>query len=316
MRILYIYKCYFQRRKIYGQIMKKLGHHVVFLEKRHKTAFNSISINEIKKAKPDLIWFLSPFYVKNNPIAMEYIKLKRIPTTFYHGVGCRFPYTDWIDVWKQFTIVFSVPYDLHMYLIKNGVNSYHMPFGFHPTQYFKCIKFKKYNASFAGTIASGVDPKKDDRCRYLNSLRKHEKIVAYSKTFRNKLHKNIIVKGCKTHKQQRSAYAQSKINLDLLFFSGGCSFYKKKYHFRNRFFEIPATCNFMLTLRCPEFLNIFDEDTVGYYDDNLESFRESVDRYLRDDKIRKKMTKRAYKLVYEKHTFYHRFKEMFKIIES
>ena len=172
MRILYIYHDYFQRRKEYGRIMKKLGHDVVFLEKKHKQDKNQITVKEIKEANADLIWFFTPFYVKYNPIAMEYIRLKNIPTVFYHGISGRFPYTDWLDVWKQFTFAFPVAYDLHEYLVQNGINSHYMPFGFHPSQYFKCIKQKEYNVSFAGTIDPKVISKKDDRCRYINSLYK------------------------------------------------------------------------------------------------------------------------------------------------
>jgi len=316
MRILYIYKDYFGRRKLYGQYLKQCGHKVIFLEKKHKTEKNQIKIEEIKKAKPDLIWFLSPYYVKYNPIAMEYIHSKNIPITFYHGVGGRFPYTDWLDVWKQFTIAFPVAYDLHEYFIENNINSYHIPFGFHPNQYFRCIKPKKYNISFAGTVVPSVNGKEDQRCIYLNSLRKYKKVAAFGESFKNKLEKNIIIRKCKSHEEQRNAYALTKINLELPFFSAPCDFMKDKYHFRNRFFEIPATGNFLLSLKTKEFLEIFDEDTIGYYDNNVESLKSSVDKYLKDKKIRNKMTEKAYKLVHQKHTFLHRFKKMSKILKQ
>jgi len=316
MRILYIYKDYFGRRKLYGKYLEECGHKVIYLEKKHKTIKNQISIKEIKKTNPDLIWFLSPFYVKYNPIVMEYINSKKIPITFYHGVGGRFPYTEWIDVWKQFTVAFPVAYDLHEYFIKNGINSYHMPFGFHPNQYFKCVNNQKYNVSFAGTVCKNIDVKKDYRCIYLNSLKEYKKICVFGESFKNKLNKNIIIKKCKTHKEQREAYSITKINLELPFFSDSCDFMKDKYHFRNRFFEIPATGNFLLSLKTKEFLNIFGEDTIGYYDNNIESFKESIDKYLKDKILRKKMTKKAYKLVHQKHTFLHRFQEMSNIIKK
>jgi hypothetical protein len=316
MRILYIYKDYFGRRKLYGKYLSQCGHKVIYLEKKHKGIKNQITINEIKKAAPDLIWFLSPYYVKYNPIVMEYIHSKKIPITFYHGVGGRFPYTDWADVWKQFAIAFPVAYDLHEYFLENGINSYYMPFGFHPNQYFKCIKNKKYNVSFAGTIALKLSSKKDYRCIYLNSLKNKDKVCAFGTSFKGRLDKRIIIKECKTHAEQRNAYAISKINLELPFFSAPCKFMKDKFHFRNRFFEIPATGNFLLSLRTDEFLKIFPEDVIGYYDNNIESFKESVNRYLRDKDERKRKAKKAYKLVHEKHTFLHRFKEMSKIINA
>ncbi len=316
MRILYVYKDYFGRRKLYGKYLTQCGHTVIYLEKKHKRDKNQITIDEIKKAKPDLIWFLSPFYVKYNPVVMDYIRSKGISTTFYHGVGGRFPYTDWLDVWKQFTIIFSVAYDLHKYLLNNDINSHYMPFGFHPNQYFKYVKKKKYNISFAGTVVQSVNPKKDYRCKYLNSLNNYKKVCAFGDSFKNKLDQKIKIEKCTTHAEQRNAYAITKINLELPFFSAPCEFMKNKFHFRNRFFEIPATGNFLLSLRTNEFLNIFGEDTVGYYDNNIESFKESVDKYLKDKSLRNKMAKKSYKLVHEKHTFLHRFKEMSKIINE
>jgi spore maturation protein CgeB len=142
--------------------------------------------------------------------------------------------------------------------------------------------------------------------------------IVYGGGFKGKVGE-IPVKSYKGHKQQRNVYGITKINLDLPFFNTPHSFYKegdKKYHIKNRFFEIPATGNFLLTVRCPEFLEIFGEDCVGYYDDSIESLQENVKKYLKDKDIRKKMSKKAYKLVNEKHTYLHRFKDMFKIIEK
>jgi len=121
---------------------------------------------------------------------------------------------------------------------------------------------------------------------------------------------------CKSHQQQRNAYAITKVNLELPFFSAPCDKMRNRYHFKNRFFEIPATGNFLLSLRTNEFLEIFPEDTVGYYDDNIGSFKESVDKYLKDKKLRRKMAEKSYRLVHDKHTFLHRFKKMSKIIKQ
>jgi spore maturation protein CgeB len=316
MKILYIYQDYFGRRKLYGKCLERCGHKVIYIEKKHKTVKNQIKIEEIKKYNVDLIWFLTPYYVKYNPIVMDYIKSKKIPITFYHGVGGRFPYTDWINVWKQFTIAFPVAYDLHEYFINNKICSYYIPFGFHPNQYFKCINNKKYDVGFAGTIDKKANSKEDNRCIYLNSLKEYKRIVAFGTSFKNKLDKRIIIKKCKSHKEQKEAYSITKINLELPFFSCPCSFMKDKYHFRNRFFEIPATGNFLLSLRTKEFMEIFDEDTIGYYDNNIESFKESVNYYLKNKQLRKEMSKKAYKLVYQKHTFLHRFKQMSQILQK
>jgi len=189
-----------------------------------------------------------------------------------------------------------------------------MPFGFHPDQYYKTSSSKKYDISFCGTALIRDSFKNDKRAKYLRSLEKYN-IRVFGDSFKDKVNK-ITVKSYKTHNEQRKVYGKSKINLDLPFFHTKPVFYKDKYHIKNRLFEVPATGNFLLTTRCDEFLNIFDEDTIGYYDDNIESLKENVDKYLKDEKLRNKMVEKAYKLVHEKHTFYHRFKEMFKIIKK
>ena len=109
---------------------------------------------------------------------------------------------------------------------------------------------------------------------------------------------------------------QTKVNLDLPFYSGVHEFYKNKYHLKNRFFEIPATGNFMLTLRYPETELFYDESHVGFYDPNVDSLKEEVSRYLKDKKLREKKALNAYNLVHSKHTYKHRFEEMFRILSS
>ena len=138
-------------------------------------------------------------------------------------------------------------------------------------------------------------------------------LVVYGSRFNGKL-KGISIKNYTKHEQQRKVYGQTTVNLDLPFFSSGHSFYGGGAHIKNRFFEIPATGNFLLTLRCPEFLLTYDESMVGYYDDNIESLNQEVDRYLKDNKLRKQKTVKAYNYVWEEHQFKHRFKKMFNIL--
>jgi spore maturation protein CgeB len=188
-----------------------------------------------------------------------------------------------------------------------------MPLGFYPDQYFKSISVnKKYDITFMGASLTKVSLINDLRVKYLQSLRKFN-IVVFGETFKNKL-KNIRIIPYKGHTIERIVYGSSKINLDLPFVNYNHIFYKEQIHFKNRFFEIPATGNFLLTCRCPEFMEIFPEDVVGYYDFNIESLKENIKKYLRDEKNRKTMAKKAYNIVYQKHTFLHRFKEMFNII--
>ena len=314
MKILYVYKDYMGRRKDYGKMIEICGHQVIYLEKREKERKNILTEKEIKKYKPDLVWFQNPYYIYNNLETIEYIKSKNIITVIYNTYLPKSPYVNDIDIWKNIDFLFIHNKEFNEFLINCGLNSYYMPLGFYPSQYYKIINKKKYNVSFCGTALERDDIDKDKRAKYIRALKKYN-ICVFGKSFKGKVDK-IPVYFYKTHDQQREIYSKTIINLDLPFFHSVPSFYSKKYHIKNRFFEIPATGNFLLTVRFPEFLDIFDEDTVGYYDDSIESLKESVKRYLKDDKLRKKMARKAYRLVRQKHTYLHRFKEMFKIIEG
>ena len=316
MRILYIYRDYFIRRKFYGREMEKCGYKVAYLEAKSKKKKNTLSVKDIKRSNPGLVWFLNPFYVKNNPIALEYIKSKKIPIVVYSTYNPQEPYDseEWMKTWGQIDFFFVQNKEFHKFLKKKGFNSYYMPLAFHSTQYYRMVNKRRHDVSFCGAISLRANPEIDPRVIFAKSLSEFN-IVVYGESFKDKLGV-IPVYSYKTHREQRLIYSQTKINLDLPFFSICHSFYDNKFHFKNRFFEIPATGNFLLTCRCPEFLDIFDEGIVGYYDDNIESLKENVNKYLKDKKLRRQMTERAYKLVHAKHTFKHRFKEMFKIIEK
>jgi len=294
--------------------MESLGHKVYFLEIKNKKTKNNISVKDIKKQSIDAVWFYSPFYIKNNPEVVNYILSKKILLILYGQYNPQIPYPEWIDVWKKPNFLFVQNKEFNDYLRSKNLNSYYIPFGFHQDQYYKTIKEKKYDVSFAGTSLPRDSIKKDKRSVFLRSLEGYN-IRVFGSTFKDRVG-NIKVKSYKDHKQQRDIYGKTKINLDVPFFHTKPDFYKNKIHIKNRLFEVPATGNFLLTLRCPEFLNIFPEDAIGYYEDNIESLKENVDKYLKDEKLRIKMARKAYKLVYEKHTFVHRFKEMFKILRN
>ena len=302
------------RRKKYGNIMQQLGHDVEFLELKNKKKENQITIKKIKKYNVDIVWFYSPFYIKYNKEVIDYLKNKKISIVLYGQYNPQVPYPEWIDVWNKIDVLFVQNNEFNRYLKNQGINSYYIPFGFHPDQYYKTLGNKKYDISFCGTSLIRDSVKNDKRSRYIRSLKKYN-ICVFGKSFKNRIG-SIPVKSYKTHSEQRKIYGQTKINLDVPFFHSYPLFYRNKYHIKNRLFEVPATYNFLLTTRCSEFLNIFDEDTIGYYDDNIESLKYNVAKYIKDKQLRKKMTKKAYKLLLEKHTFKHRFEDMFKILES
>jgi len=305
------------RRKDYGRMMEMLGHKVKYLEILEKKIKNQVHISHIKKYKPDLVWAYTPAYIQYNVISnetMDYMKKKGIPLVMYNTYFPDFPYTETLDVWKKIDYLFIHDKEMHNFLKANNLNSHYMPLAFYPEQYYKTSSSKKYDVSFMGRALTFLPPSKDKRSHYLNSLKNHN-IRVFGAGFKGRLN-GIKHKKYRGHEIQRTVYGQTKINLDLPFVNHRCSFYENKIHWKNRTFEIPATGNFLLTLKDEQFLEVFGEDTIGYYDNNIESFKDSVKKYLKEKDLRKKMAAKAYKLVHEKHTFLHRFKEMFKIIDS
>ena len=245
-----------------------------------------------------------PFYIKEN----------KIPIVLYGTFSVSIPYPEWLKVWKKIDFLFPINKEMSGWLVSQGLNSHHMPLGFYPSQYYRSNSSNKIDISFMGRCQTLSSFENDKRARYLQSLRGLN-ITVYGAAFNDRL-KGIKIKSYRGHDRQRNVYGKTKINLDFPFINGESPFYKNKYHFKNRFFEIPATGNFLLTVRCPEFLEVFDEDTVGYYDDSIGSLKENIKKYLKDKKKRKEMAKRAYEIAHQKHTYLHRFKEMFKIIEG
>ena len=317
MKILYIYRDYKGRRKKYGEMMERCGHKVKYLKILEKKIKNQVNIKDIKKYSPDIVWIYTPYYVSRKVIsddAINYIKSKKIYLAMYATIDPEVPYIDELKVWKKIDFLFVQYKPLSDFLRKNNLNAHYIPLGFYPDQYYKIINKKKYDVTFMGTSQSYSPPSKDERAKFMQSLSgcKYTTVV-FGESFKGRVN-GIPVKSFKGHNIQRLVFSQSKINLDLPVINYKHSFYKNKYHLKNRSFEIPATGNFLLTLKCSEYLNLFPEDTVGYYDNNIESFKENIDKYLKDKNIRKKMAERAYKLVHEKHTYLHRFKDMFKII--
>ena len=320
MKILYIYRDYMGRRKKYGEMMELCGHKVHYLKILEKKVKNQVFPRHIKKYSPDIVWIYTPYYISHKVISdetLDYLKTKGIPIAMYSSVDPETPYINVLDVWKKIDYLFIHYRPFCDFLRKNKLNAYYSPLGFYKDQYYKTISNKKYDISFMGTPQTQKKGNKirDKRSEYLQSISNH-KIAVYGNGFRGKLN-NIPVYPFRGHDIQREVYSKTKINLDLPFLCAKKKihpFYKGQIHFKNRFFEVPATGNFLLTVRCPEFLEVFPEDCVGYYDDNIESLKENVKKYLKDKELRKKMAKKAYKLVREKHTYLHRLQEIFRII--
>jgi len=315
MRILYIYRDYKGRRKMYGNMMEKCGHTVKYLRILEKKIKNQVNVIDIKRYNPDLVWILTPFYVHYKVLSNEtidYLKRKSIPIAMYCTYIPDFPYSDMMETWGKIDYLFLQDKDMADFLRNKGLNSHYFPLAFYPEQYTKIKKTKKYDVTFMGNALTYLPVSKDKRTRYLQSLKKYN-IKVYGEAFITRL-KGIRTESYRGHDIQKTVYAQTRINLDIPFVNCKHDYYLDLIHWKNRSFEVPATGNFLLTIKEPQTLELFGDDTVGFYDKNIESLKENINKYLKDINSRKSMAKKAYKLVHEKHTFLHRFKGMFKII--
>jgi len=313
MHILYIYHSYRNRSRRYDINMSKLGHKVSCIKVNGKSRPNQVHKGMIKKYDPDIVWVLSPFYIKNEVVsreAIEIIKQRSIPLVICSTFNTQIAYNEMNSVWKVFDFFFVRNKEFCDYLKDVGVNAYYVPIGFYPSQYYPIKRDKIMKISFAGSPQTTVPAKKDKRVLCLKALDCFN-IKVFGKAF---VKRGVAASSYGSHSRENEIYAQSKINLDLPFVNSSLEFYKNKYHIKNRFFEIPASGNFMSTVRCEEFLNIFDETMVGYFDDSIESMKETVAKYLKDEKEREQMAAKAYKEVINNHTQDHRFKQMLKII--
>ncbi|KKM16431.1 hypothetical protein LCGC14_1685880, partial [marine sediment metagenome] len=254
MRILYVYRDYKGRRKKYGKMMEICGHKVKYLRILEKKIKNQVNKKDILKYKPEILWLYTPHYMSYKVVsdeAIDYCKSHKIPVVIYSTV---LPDSHWAEqlwFWKKFDFAFIHYKKLFEYLKQNGVNAFYSPLGFYPDQFSKTTSSsKKWDVSFMGTAQTYVSSFVDKRAKYLSSLKEY-KVGVYGESFNGRV--NIKVHPFRGHEIQRNIYGKTKINLDLPFVNYKHSLYENQYHFKNRFFEVPATGNFLLTVRCPEF---------------------------------------------------------------
>lgn len=315
MKVLYIHHEYRNRRARYADEMRKLGHEVLTITVKGKTVPSQIAYKHIKKRNPDLIFLLSPFYISKGvitPQAIDYIKSKKIPLAVYSTLDTQTAYIEQDHVWKHFDFFFCQNELMTRYLQDIGVNAHYIPMGFYPDQYPPKRSRKDINVSFMGSVQTKVAPKRDRRVEYVKSL-SDKGIKVYSKSFNSRGVKGIAYN---SHAEQLDVYARSKINLDLPFINSELPFYSTMYHQKNRFFEVPASGNFLLTAYCREFVDILDKDMVGYFDGTIDDMRAKVDYYLSNQEVANKMAVTAFHEVVGKHTFGHRFRAMFDVMGS
>ncbi len=162
MKILYIYKEYFGRRGRYAKSMQELGHKTATIELKSKIQKNQVSLSDIAKTNPDIIFLLSPFYLSHDVISQEaqqYAKEKKIPFAVISTFRTNLPYNDCRDIWHKFDYCFLHNQEMSLYLRDQGINAYYSPLGYYPDQYFPIKRHKRYDVSFIGSPQTTVNPK-------------------------------------------------------------------------------------------------------------------------------------------------------------
>ena len=147
MRVLFIYSDYHGRRSLYGKMIAKLGHEVVYKEVDSKVKRNTLTYKIINKVQPDLIWLSNPFFAESNSQFMEFAKSRKIPTTVYGTFNVAIPYTDWKTVWNKIDLIFIHHKECCDWLKKQSYNAHYMPQAFYPNMYYKTSLSKKMNIS-------------------------------------------------------------------------------------------------------------------------------------------------------------------------
>jgi spore maturation protein CgeB len=314
MNILYFYHEYGGRRKKYGEIMKALGHKVKYYKIKIKMKKGKIPTRKLTGI--DLIWTLSTFYNYYGAIDEEFIKeAKRRGILFvtYTTISIGTPLREWTKSYEPYDYVFLQNKELVKRINQRKVM--YMPLGFYPEQYYPNKKQNKYLVSFVGSPQTTVPPEQDLRCQILQAVAQKYDLIIYGKKFANRI-KGVPIRAFQTHKQQRNVYNSTLINLDIPFINSPLPEYRNMMHLKNRFFEIPACKSFLLCGRSPEAENILKDGFHCAYYDDIEDLLEKIQYYSKNPKRAQEIAEQGYLEVIKKHTFRHRFEDMFNIIIS
>jgi len=300
---------------MYGTIMKSLSHNVRYYKIRGgKKKKGEIPLRNLDGI--DLVWTLSTFYNYYGAMDENFIreiKKKNIKLATYTTISTTHPLQEWAKSYEIYDYVF-----LQNKVIVERLNNKkirYMPFGYYPDQYYPINRKLKYDVSFMGYPQTNLPFDQDLRCKILKEVNNHFRIKIYGKGFAKRMER-VKTYRFKSHRKQRNVYNNTLINLDIPYINSSLSEYRNALHLKNRFFEIPACKSFLITKRFKEAENIFKEKVHCEYYDNVEDLLDKIEYYLKNPQQAKIIAKNAYKEVKSKHTFTHRFKQMFEFIEQ
>lgn len=315
MNILYLYHEYGNRRKKYGEIMKYLGNNVKYYNIKRKLKDKSIPIHTLNGI--DLVWTLSTFYNYSGIMDEEFIstiKKKGILLATYTTISTQVPLKEWSKTYEIYDYVFLQNKQIVGMLDNKKIR--YIPLGYHPDQYYPLNNKKlKHDISFMGSPQTTVPVEQDLRCKILNQVGERFAIKIYGKEFAKRF-KGLKIYKFKTNRKQRNIYNSTLINLNISYINSTLEVYRNVLHLKNRFFEIPACKSFLLTQRFPEAEEIFKDNIHCAYYNNIEDLLYKIEYYLKNPNQAREIAERGYVEVKNKHTYWHRFREMFEIIKN
>ena len=293
MNILYVYREWFHRFKVFGKIMHELGHNVVCRE------LNNNKVTKKDVGKCEIIWVHKPQFLKyipdNNKLVVTYnpvIKEDRDKL---------------VDLYKPFGVVF-IPnkHEVEIMQKLSGESKFkYMPWGYDERRYYPQFIEKSIDFSYAGSAS-----KNEVRVEWFKKMKELlPSILFFGKQVCEvtKSKKRLY----SSHKEQRRIYQATKCNID-------CPLTNKRRDFipyqKMRFFEIPACGEILLTHYSDEFAELFEPDKEMFYYKDIDEFISKAKWIVKNYDNLMHVRISAWERANKDHRFEIRFKTMLEII--
>lgn len=303
MKILYLYRELYNRRRRYGNLLEQLGHAVCIYHVSKKPELLSLKY----LMGFDLIWCYKPSLLKKvcSKDVLRGIKSKNICVVTYNAASKdpaeNYAYFDYVFIHNR--------YFANKLKLMYGNKFAYMPMGFYKEDYYPNKEMAKtISLSFMGGITASKN--EDMRVGYLSKILNEMPIKIYGK----KLCSTLGIKkiSYKTHEEQRCVYWKTKVNLGLPFTSKN---YDCVIHQKNRFFEVPACGEILLTKYSEELAELFEPDNEVIYYNSYEELVDKAKYIIKNYNKLQHIKDNAYQRSITDHQYIYRFRDMMKIIE-
>lgn len=275
MKILYVYREWYHRFKIFGQIMQKLGHEVISKE------LSNEKVHRKDVDWCDIVWI-------HKPQLLKYVPDHNKPIITYNPA---------ISTWKvdgereyaPFHKVF-IPSKYEVEALKDICEDnkfIYVPWGYDQRRYFHKSTPKKIDYSYAG-----AGQKEERKTEWLLKAKERLPITFFGRQICRAA--KVKERTYSRHTEQRKIYWRTKCNID-------CPLTNERRDFipyqKMRFFEIPACGEILLTYYSDEFAELFDPDTEVFYyrtlDELVDKAQWIVKNYDKLDSVRADAIQRA-----------------------